>query len=343
MNPGYRAAGLTPQKKNRPFRVHHLDQRIRSRLHSVRRGILQMIVSEMEPETAARDVGIAEGPLNRLKNFLVEPGARVKLGDIDPGWCGYHESYEAALPLIQSYVQKLDQLQHVMYAEKRHALLIVLQGLDASGKDGAVRHIINSMNPAGCRVIGFKQPTCEDLNHDFLWRVHPHVPAKGEVAIFNRSHFEDVLVVRVHQLAPVHVWSSRYDLINDFERWLVVENNTTVLKFLLHISKQEQLARFKRRLDDPARRWKISESDYREREYWDDYVDAFEDMLHKTSTHFAPWFVIPSNHKWFRDLVISQIISRTLEDLDMKFPEPAVDLARIHRRYHAAEMESKAS
>jgi PPK2 family polyphosphate:nucleotide phosphotransferase len=247
------------------------------------------------------------------------------------------------MPELLSQLRKMDQLQNVMYAERKRSVLIVLQGLDACGKDGLVRHIVTGINPAGCRVIGFRQPTPGDLGHDFLWRVHPHVPAKGEVVIFNRSHYEDVLVVRVHQLVPVRVWSRRYDLINDLERLLVVENCTTVLKFFLHISKEEQLARFKRRLDDPARRWKISESDYQEREYWEDYIEAFEDMLDKTSTPYAPWFVIPSNHKWFRDLVVSQIITRTLEELDMQLPDTAVDIARIRRRYHAAEVEAKAS
>ena len=155
-----------------------------------------------------------------------------------------------------------------MYAEKKHSLLIVLQGLDACGKDGVIRHLLGGMNPAGCRVVGFKRPKQEELDHDFLWRVHPHLPAKGEVSIFNRSHYEDVLVVRVHQFAQVNMWYKRYDLINDFERLLVTENDTTVLKFFLYISKAEQLARFKQRLDDPARRWKISEADYQERAYW---------------------------------------------------------------------------
>ena len=173
--------------------------------------------------------------------------------------------------------------------------------------------------------------------------MHPHLPAKGEVSVFNRSHYEDVLVVRVHQFAQVNMWSKRYDLINDFERLLVMENDTTVLKFFLYISKAEQLARFKQRLDDPARRWKISEADYQEREYWDDYIDAFEDVLYKTSTRYAPWYVIPSNHKWFRDLAVSQIVTRTLEDLDMKTPEPAVDIAEIRRRYHAEDSEEHAS
>ncbi len=274
---------------------------------------------------------------------MVEPGSRVRLGNIDPGYRDRYETPEAAVPDIRSHVMKIDELHYTMHAEKKHSLLVILQGLDAGGKDGVVRHIFTCANPAGCRVVGFKQPTPEQLAHDFLWRVHPHVPARGEMAIFNRSHYEDVLVVRVHGLVPPQVYLRRYELINDFERLLASENNTKVLKFLLHISKDEQLARFKRRLEDPVRRWKVSEADYREREYWDDYIAAFEDMLHKTSTPHAPWFVIPSNHKWFRDLAVSQIISRTLENLDMKVPAPTVDIAKIRGRYHAAEIEARAS
>jgi PPK2 family polyphosphate:nucleotide phosphotransferase len=278
-----------------------------------------------------------------LEKLIVPPGTRAVLDEIDPGYCAIHQSHERALIAGDSHVLKLGQLQYLMHAGKKHSLLIVLQGLDAAGKDGVVRHILTSINPAGCRVVAFKQPAPADLAHDFLRRVHPHVPARGEVAIFNRSHYEDVLVVRVHQLAPITMWFQRYDMINDFERLLVMENDTTILKFFLHISKEEQLARFKRRLDDPARRWKISESDYHEREHWDDYVEAFEDMLHLTSTRYAPWFVIPSNHKWFRDVAVSQIIIRTLENLEMKLPEPAADLARIRRQYHAAELGAQVS
>jgi PPK2 family polyphosphate:nucleotide phosphotransferase len=313
-----------------------------------------MMIYETEPETLIPDASTATGSLpvalekpgaesDLLKTLIVEPGAKVKLGDIDPGYHGRHKSQEAALSEIRSHIWKIDQLQLLMYAEKKRSLLIIFQGLDAGGKDGVIRHILTGLDPGGCRVIAFKQPTAEELGHDFLWRVHPHVPGKGQVAIFNRSHYEDVLVVRVHQLVEDNVWSKRYDLINEFERLLVVENNTTILKFFLHISKEEQLARFKQRLDNPDRRWKISESDYKEREYWNNYVDAFEEMLYRTSTHHAPWFVIPSNHKWFRNLAVSQIISRTLEGLDMQLPKPEVDIARIRRRYHAAEVEAKAS
>jgi PPK2 family polyphosphate:nucleotide phosphotransferase len=212
----------------------------------------------------------------------------------------------------------------------------VLQGLDAAGKDGVVRHVFTGMNPAGCVSVSFKEPTAKELAHDFLWRVHPHVPAKGSVVIFNRSHYEDVLVARVHGLVPKKVWSKRYDEINDFEWLIATENNTTILKFFLHISKDEQLARFQKRLDDPDRQWKISESDYKEREYWGDYIKAFEDVLTKTSTEQTPWFIVPSNHKWFRNLAISQIIVRQLEDMDMQFPKPTVNLSEIRRQYHQA-------
>jgi PPK2 family polyphosphate:nucleotide phosphotransferase len=278
-----------------------------------------------------------------VRALRIEPGATVKLSYIDPNFCGSHASHEMAMPEMLSQLQHMDRLQNLLHGEGKRSVLIVLQGLDACGKDGLVRHLVTGMNPVGCRVIAFKQPTAWELSHDFLWRVHQHVPGKGEVVIFNRSHYEDVLVVRVHQLVPARVWARRYQSINDLERLLVLENRTTILKFLLHISKDEQLARFKRRLDDPTRRWKISEADYQEREHWDDYVRAFEDMLEKTSTPLAPWFVIPANHKWFRDLIVSQIITRTLEELDMQLPDTAVDIASIRRRYHAAEVEAKAS
>lgn len=278
---------------------------------------------------------------NYLKKLIVEQGSKVRLKDFDPSYHGKHESHESALPEIQKNLQKMKQLQYLMYAENKHSLLIVLQGLDAAGKDGVVRHVLTGMNPSGCVASNFKQPTAKELAHDFLWRVHPRVPAKGSVAIFNRSHYEDVLVVRVHGLVPEKVWSKRYDEINDFEKLIAAQNNTTILKFFLHISKQEQLARFAKRLDDAARQWKISESDYKERQYWGDYTEAFEDALTKTSTEHAPWFVIPSNHKWFRDLAVSQIIARTMEDMKMQMPKPTADLAKIRREYHQAEDEGK--
>src|SRR5881397_1921084 len=274
---------------------------------------------------------------NYRKKLAVKPGSKVGLTDFDPSYHGKHESRKSALPEIEENRQKMDELQYRMYAENKHSLLIVLQGLDAAGKDGVVRHVLTGMNPEGCMAVNFKEPTPKELAHDFLWRVHPHVPAKGSVAIFNRSHYEDVLVARVHGLVPEKVWSKRYDQINDFERLITTENNTAILKFFLHISKEEQLARFKKRLDDPDRQWKISDSDYKEREYWGDYVKAFEDVLNKTSTEHAPWFIIPSNHKWFRDFAISQIIVRQMDDMNMQLPKSTVNLAEIRREYHQAK------
>jgi PPK2 family polyphosphate:nucleotide phosphotransferase len=213
-----------------------------------------------------------------------------------------------------------------------------LQGLDTSGKDGSINHVLGAMNPQGTRVHGFKAPSREEAAHDFLWRIEQRTPAKGEVVIFNRSHYEDVLVVRVHNLVPDKVWSKRYDLINAFEKSLAA-NGTHILKFFLHISKDEQLRRFKQRLDDPQRRWKISEADYEERKFWKNYQEAYQDALSQTSTKHAPWFVIPANHKWFRNLVISRIVAESLESLEMKFPEPTVNIKDIKRKYHVAEKE----
>jgi PPK2 family polyphosphate:nucleotide phosphotransferase len=201
-----------------------------------------------------------------------------------------------------------------------------------------VRHLFSGMNPQGTAVFGFKQPTPVEAAHDFLSRAYQRTPGKGEVVIFNRSHYEDVLVVRVHKLAPKSVWSRRYEQINDFERTLAA-NGTRILKFFLHISPEEQLARFKQRLEDPARNWKISESDYSERELWGDYVEAYQDALEQTSTKHAPWYVIPANHKWFRNLAISRIIADTMEEMNLKLPPTRVDLAEIRAKYHAAEQE----
>lgn len=273
------------------------------------------------------------------EEFVVEPGSHVRLSKIDPGYDGKLVSEKGAVADTQKHLDKLRKLQFLLYAEKKHSLLIVLQALDAAGKDGTVNHVLSAMNPQGTTVTGFKKPTDADLNHDFLWRIHPHTPGKGEVAIFNRSYYEDVLVVRVHKLAPEEVWSERYELINDFEKLLRHENNTHIIKLFLHISREEQLERFKQRLDDPLRNWKISDSDYKEREYWDAYSKAFEDVFAETSTKHAPWYIIPSNHKWFRNLAVSQIVAVTLEDLGMKMPQPQVDLAAIRKQYHQVAEE----
>ena len=274
------------------------------------------------------------------KAFVVEPGTRLRLADRDPAFKAQHESHEMAAAELEHYRQKLARQQSLMYAEKRHALLIVLQALDAGGKDGTVNHVFTALNPQGATVVGFKQPTPLELEHDFLWRVHPHAPAKGWIAIFNRSHYEDVLITRVHKLVDKATWTARYARIREFET-ARCESGTRIVKLFLHIGKEEQLARFEQRLDDPARNWKISESDYSERELWDEYVAAFEDALAATSTLHAPWYVVPANHKWFRNLAVSQIVADTMDDLGMSFPKPAVDLADIRRKYHAAALAEK--
>ncbi len=271
--------------------------------------------------------------MNYINKFRVKPGSKIKLSEIDAGFKDQHESHEHALPEIEAYSQRLGELQYLMYAEGKRSLLICLQGRDAAGKDGTINHVLSAMNPQGCAVHGFKVPSKEEAAHDFLWRYHQKTPAMGQVGIFNRSHYEDVLVVRVHNLVPKKIWSKRYEHINNFEK-LLHDNGTHILKFYLHIDPEEQLERFKQRIVDPARHWKISDGDYSERPYWDEYTEAFEDALDKCSTDYAPWFVIPSNHKWFRNLAISRIVVETLEALDMKFPEPTVDIGEIKQKYH---------
>ena len=279
-------------------------------------------------------------PLSYRKQFRIAPGTDVRLKDFDPRFADKHEDKKTALQKTEQLRKRLDDLQFKLYAEAKRSLLICLQGLDAGGKDGVVRHVIASTNPEGCRAISFKEPSKEELAHDFLWRIEHQAPRRGEVVIFNRSHYEDVLIVRVHDLVPKKVWSKRYEQINDFERRLIA-NDTHILKFFLHISKEEQLERFKQRLDDPTRRWKISEADYTEREYWDDYMAAYEDVLSKCSTADAPWFVIPADHKWFRDLAISEIIVDTMEKLGIALPAPTVDIADIRRKYHQTVKEER--
>lgn len=276
------------------------------------------------------------------QEFIVEPGTTVRLAKIDPSYKGRHETHDTARPEIAAQVERMSQLQYLLYADAGRSLLIVLQGLDAAGKDGVIRHLFTGMNPQATSVAAFKEPSTFELAHDFLWRVHLRAPCRGEVVIFNRSHYEDVLVTRVHDLVPRSVWSKRYDLINDFERMLT-ENGTTIVKFHLHISPEEQLARFKERLDDPARQWKISESDYTERELWPRYIAAYEEALERTSAKWAPWFVVPSNHKWFRDLAISEIVADAMAEMHLKTPPPRVNLADIRRKYHAAEQELRRS
>jgi PPK2 family polyphosphate:nucleotide phosphotransferase len=272
--------------------------------------------------------------MNPIERFRVEPGSNVKFDEIDATFHGKHADEKEAAQETAKHLARITQLQRKLYADRSHSLLIVLQGIDGAGKDGTCWHVISAMDPQGVNVRGFKEPTPEERDHDFLWRIHPHAPAKGQVAVFNRSHYEDVLVVRVHKLVTKEIWKPRYDFINEWERLITQQNNTTIVKFFLYISKEEQLARFKERLDDPARQWKISTTDYSERDLWDDYIKAFEAAIEHCSTEYAPWFVIPSNHKWFRNLAVSQIIADTLGKMDLKMPKPTVDIEMIRKKYH---------
>ena len=262
------------------------------------------------------------------QRFLVPAGEQFSLSDYDPGYTAdYRRKGETKADLARN-VKRLQELQEVLWAEGKHALLIVLQAMDAGGKDGTIKHVMRGVNPQGCHVTSFKVPTEEELDHDFLWRIHKAAPRRGYIGIFNRSHYEDVLVVRVHNLVPEDVWSKRYEQINHFEK-LLAESGTTIIKFFLHISKEEQKERFEARLQDPAKNWKFSMGDVEERAHWDDYMRAFEDAFSKCSTPWAPWYIIPANHKWYRNLAVSQIIIDTLERLDMHFPPPLPDADKI--------------
>lgn len=264
-----------------------------------------------------------------MKQHLVQPGKKIKLVERDPQDTGGFESgKEEGLAAIVKLNEKLQELQELLYAEGKHKILVVLQAMDTGGKDGAIRRVFDGVNPQGVKVASFKVPTPEEMAHDYLWRVHKVVPANGELVIFNRSHYEDVLVVRLHNYVPKEVWSQRYEQINAFEK-LLAENGTTILKFFLHISKDEQKERLQARLADPTKHWKFSLGDLGERKLWDDYQSAYEDALNKTSTEYAPWYVVPANSKWYRDLVISTVLVETLDGLKMKYPSPKDDLSGV--------------
>ncbi len=256
-----------------------------------------------------------------MDRYRVKPGSTVHLKEWDPNdhalFDGGKKAGKAALPALNP---RLETLQELMYAEGKHRLLIVLQAMDTGGKDGTIRHVFEGVNPQGVKVASFKRPTAEELAHDYLWRVHKHVPGNGEITIFNRSHYEDVLVVRVHNLVPQDVWQRRYKQISAFEK-LLADEGTTILKFFLHIDLDEQKERLQARLDEPEKRWKFAKGDLAERKLWPDYIRAYEDALAKTSTDYAPWYVIPANRKWYRNLLISQIIIDKLESLEMRYPE----------------------
>jgi PPK2 family polyphosphate:nucleotide phosphotransferase len=266
------------------------------------------------------------GTLDRLR---VPPKKHARLADVDPGDThGAPGGKEATIAASAELNDELAELQERLWAENRRSLLVVLQALDAGGKDGAIRKVFSGVNPQGCRVTSFKAPSEEELAHDFLWRIHKATPRKGEIGIFNRSHYEDVLIVRVHDLVPKSVWSKRYAAINAFEANLAA-SGTTIVKFFLHISKEEQADRFRKRIENPEKNWKFRAEDLAEREHWDDYQKAFEDALTKTSTDVAPWFVIPADKKWYRDWALLSVLVATLRSMDPQYPEPEEDLSGI--------------
>jgi len=264
-----------------------------------------------------------------MDQYRVKPGDRVDLGKQDPeDTSAFSGDKKKGLKKALELQKELEELQELLFGEGRRKVLIVLQGMDTSGKDGVIRHVFEGVNPQGVKVASFKGPTPVELSHDYLWRVHPHVPGKGEIVIFNRSHYEDVLIVRVHELVPKETWSKRYDQIKDFER-LLAEEGTLVLKFFLHIDRAEQKRRLEERLADTDKLWKFNPDDLAERKLWDQYEKAYEDAISKTSTKYAPWYVVPSNRKWYRNLVIGTIIVEKLKELKMSYPKPTFDPATI--------------
>lgn len=260
---------------------------------------------------------------------LIPPsGEPVSLKDYDPEYTGPFKDKDDARAATEKDLEKLDDLQERLYAEGKHALLIVFQAMDTGGKDGAIRHVFRGCDPQGVQVTSFKVPTPEELAHDFLWRIHQHTPPKGIIGVFNRSHYEDVLVVRVHDLVPKAIWKERYDHINRFEE-LLTEHGTTILKFFLYISKDEQKRRLEARLNDPNKQWKFSLGDLKERGFWNDYMAAYEEVLTRCNTPRAPWHIVPANHKWYRDYVVTKTVVEALERLNPRFPEPEADLSGV--------------
>lgn len=251
--------------------------------------------------------------------FTVPAGTRIKLSDFDPRRVEGDWTKKKSAKEIDRNTAVTTDLAYRLYAENRRSVLLVLQGMDTSGKDGTIRTVTSGVNPQSCQVTSFKQPSVEELDHDFLWRIHEAVPRHGEIGIFNRSHYEDVLVVRVHKLVPESQWRRRYDQINEFEA-LLVEGGITLLKCFLHISKEEQRERLQARLDNPNKCWKFNQGDLDERKLWDDYQRAYEDALTRCNTAHAPWYIVPADRKWYRNLVVSQILREALEKLNPKFP-----------------------
>jgi PPK2 family polyphosphate:nucleotide phosphotransferase len=262
------------------------------------------------------------------ERWMVKPGSKADLSKIDPADTGDFADRTQANPAIDADLGRLHDLQEKLYVDDRFAVLLVLQGMDTSGKDGTIEHISKGVDLLGAEVTSFKQPSSTELQHGFLWRIHQRVPERGRIGIFNRSHYEDVVVVRVHELVPKDVWSTRYGQINAFEQ-ILAGTNTVVLKCFLHISKKEQKERLQARLDEPGKHWKFNPADLKDRARWPDYMAAYEDALSKCSTEYAPWYVIPADKKWFRNYAVTRLLVETLERLDLRLPRVSFDPKKI--------------
>jgi PPK2 family polyphosphate:nucleotide phosphotransferase len=260
--------------------------------------------------------------------YRVEPGKRISLADFDPNTSEHYKKKKDVEAELEKQVKRINKLQDRLYAENKRSLLIVLQAMDTGGKDGTIKHVFSGVNPQGCQVWSFKKPSDEEASHDFLWRYHHRAPQRGMITIFNRSHYEDVLIVRVKNLVPEDVWRQRYHSINEFEQMLTL-SNITVIKFFLHISKDEQKRRLESRLENPDKRWKFSSNDIKERRFWDDYQLAFEEAVNNCSTDYAPWYVVPANNKWYRNLVIARTMADTLEAMNPQYPPAEEGLEHI--------------
>jgi PPK2 family polyphosphate:nucleotide phosphotransferase len=261
-----------------------------------------------------------------MEKYRIEPGKNLNLNDYSPDDTGEYEGKkEKGIEKLAEYRADIDRLQELLYSENKHRILIVLQAMDGGGKDGTIRAVFDGINPQGVRVTSYKAPTPVELSHDYLWRIHSQTPGKGELVIFNRSHYEDVLIVRVHNIVPKDVWQKRYQQINDFEH-LLADEGTTILKFFLNISLEEQKNRFLERLDMPEKRWKFNPGDLEERKFWPEYMKAYEEAIQKTSTNWAPWYIVPANRNWYRNLVVASVIAEKLNSLNMQYPNPAIDI-----------------
>ncbi len=277
----------------------------------------------------------------KKNDYRVKPDTKVSLEEFSTSDTGSFESKKDAKEILKENIKKMSSLQNMLYAYDKYSMLIIFQAMDAAGKDGTIKHVMSGLNPQGTQVFSFKQPSPEELDHDYLWRIHKHVPERGRIGIFNRSHYEEVLVVRVHdlikgqkippELVSKNIWNERYREINDFEKYLY-ENGTIILKFFLHVSKEEQKKRFLKRIDTPEKNWKFSSADIDERKYWDKYQEAYADAISATSKKHAPWFIIPADHKWFMRYAVSQVIVETLEGIKMSYPVlPDEEKANLER------------